>query len=236
MPDIETPASSPARSSVWIEATVVPSDCASLACASTVCSPDRIIATPAAAAAVTAAAIATVTRREKAASRALAASISRPRRPKPRDPASPTPSSSARTCRPPTAARRTLTRFSAMGMIHLFVEVRDHHRLDDGQQFGHGERRDAERVTERERRRHVPADHGARQHAQLAAETADEVPDLPTLRSFRTVQPRRAVRAGLRAAFAGFATLAVSVAPAEGPFGEGAEAFFSCSSSRPFET
>ena len=34
MPDIDTPASSPARSSVWIEATVVPSDCASLACAS----------------------------------------------------------------------------------------------------------------------------------------------------------------------------------------------------------
>ena len=35
IPDMETPASSPARSSVWIEATVVPSDCASFACAST---------------------------------------------------------------------------------------------------------------------------------------------------------------------------------------------------------
>ena len=65
---------------------------------------------------------------------------------------------------------------------------------------------------------------------QLAAEAADKVPDLPTLRSFRTVQPRRAVRAGLRAG------LAVALAPAEGPFGESAEAFFSCSSSRPFET
>ena len=82
MPEMETPASSPARSSVWIEATVVPSDCASLACASTVCSPERTIATLAAVAAVTAAAIATVTRREKAASRAFAAFISRPRRPK----------------------------------------------------------------------------------------------------------------------------------------------------------
>ena len=111
--------------------------------------------------------------------------------------------------------------FSAMGMIHLFVEFGDHHRLDDGQQFGHGERRDAEGVTERQRRRHVPADHRTGQDAQLAAETADQVPDLPALRSFRTVQPRRAVRAGLRAG------LAVALAPAEGPFGEGAEAFFS---------
>jgi hypothetical protein len=41
MPDIATPASSPARSSTWIEATVVPSDCASFACASTVASPER---------------------------------------------------------------------------------------------------------------------------------------------------------------------------------------------------
>jgi hypothetical protein len=120
--------------------------------------------------------------------------------------------------------------FSAMGVIHLFVELGDHHRFDDGQQFGHGERRHAKRVTECDRRRHVPADHGAGQHAQLAAEAADQVPDLPTFRRFRTVQPRRAVRAGLRAGFA------VSLAPAEGPFGESAEAFFSCSSSRPFET
>jgi hypothetical protein len=56
MPDIDTPASSPARSSVWIEATVVPSDWASLACASTVSRPERTIATPAAVAAATAAA------------------------------------------------------------------------------------------------------------------------------------------------------------------------------------
>jgi len=91
-------------------------------------------------------------RREKAASRAFAASISRLSRPKPRDPASPTPSSSARTCRPPTAARRTLTLFSAMGLIHLFVEFGHHHRFNDGQHFGHGERRHAERVTESQRR------------------------------------------------------------------------------------
>jgi hypothetical protein len=56
--------------------------------------------------------------------------------------------------------------------------------------------RHAERVTERQRRRHVPADHAPGQHAQLAAEAADQVPDLPTLGGQRTVQPRRAVRAG----------------------------------------
>ena len=115
-------------------------------------------------------------------------------------------------------------------MIHLFVEFCDHHRLDDGQQFGHGEVRHAERITERQRRRHVPADRRAGQDAQLTAETTDQVPDLPALMGQRTVQPRRAVRADLRAGFA------VSVAPAEGPFGESAETFFSCSSSRPFET
>jgi hypothetical protein len=126
--------------------------------------------------------------------------------------------------------------FSAMGVIHLFVELRDHHCLDDGQQFGHGERRHAEGVTERQRCRHVPADHGAGQHTQLTAEATDEIPDLPALRRFRTVQPRRAVRASLLAALVGRAGLAVSLAPAEGPFGESAETFFSRSSSRPLET
>ena len=115
-------------------------------------------------------------------------------------------------------------------MIHLFVEFRDHHRFDDGQQFGHDDRRHAEGVTERERGRHIPADHGAGQHAELPTKATDEVPDLPALKGQRTVQPRRAVRAGLRAGFA------VSLAPAEGPFGKGAEAFFSCSRSRPLET
>lgn len=115
-------------------------------------------------------------------------------------------------------------------MIHLFVELGDHHRLDDGQQFGHGERRHAEGVAEGERSTQIPADDGAGQDTQLAAKAADQVPDLPTLRRFRTVQPRRAVRAGLRTG------LAVALAPAEGPVGESAEAFFSCSSSRPLET
>ena len=81
-----------------------------------------------------------------------------------------------------------------------------------------------------EGRAHVPAEHRAGDHPQLPAEAADQVPDLPALRRQRLVQPRRAVRAGLRAG------RAVGVAPAEAPLGEGAEAFFSCSSIRPFAT
>jgi hypothetical protein len=116
IPDIDTPASSPARSNVWIEAAVVPRDCASSACASTLENPARIIATPAAAAAATA----TRTHREKAASRAFAASISRESRSNPRDPASLAPFSSVRTCRPPTAAKQRLTRFSIIaGILEL---------------------------------------------------------------------------------------------------------------------
>ena len=122
------------------------------------------------------------------------------------------------------------TRFSAIGTFHLFVELGDHHRFDDGQQFGRGGGRHAERVTEREGCAQVPADDRAGQHAELAAEAADQVPDLPALMRERPVQPRRAVRAVLRAGFA------VALAPAEGPLGKGAEAFFSCSSSRPLET
>ena len=115
-------------------------------------------------------------------------------------------------------------------MIHLFVEFRDHHRFDDRQQFSHGQGWDAERVTEGERGRHIPANHREGQHAELAAETADQVPDLPTLKCDGLAQPRRAGFAGR------FARFAVALAPAEGPLGEGAEAFFSCSSSRPLET
>ena len=76
----------------------------------------------------------------------------------------------------------------------------------------------------------VAADDGAGKHAELTAETAHQVPDLPAFEGLRAVQPRRAVRARLAAG------LAVAVAPAKAPVGEGAEAFFSASSSRPFET
>jgi hypothetical protein len=115
-------------------------------------------------------------------------------------------------------------------MIHLFVEFGDHHRLDGGQKFGHGQGRNAERITECQCRRHVPADHRAGQHAKLATKTANQIPDLPTLMCKGPVQPRRAGFAGR------FARFAVALAPAEGPLGKGAVTFFSCSNSRPLET
>ncbi|SEG35854.1 hypothetical protein SAMN05421751_1431, partial [Jhaorihella thermophila] len=115
-------------------------------------------------------------------------------------------------------------------MFHLFVELGDHHSFDDGQQFASGEGWHAKREAKCERGAQIPPNDGTRKHAKLAAEPADEIPDLPALMGERPVQPRRAIRAGCRAG------LAVSLAPAEGPFGKGAEAFFSCSRSRPFET
>ena len=145
----------------------------------------------------TAAAAATFTRREKPASRALAASISRESRPKPRAPDSPTPSSSVRTCRPPTAARRTLTFFSAIALFHLFVEPGHHHRFDDGQQFTCGGGRDAQRFGKRESGGKIPSDHSAGDHAELPAKTADQVPDLPALMGEGLVQSRGAVGAGV---------------------------------------
>lgn len=115
-------------------------------------------------------------------------------------------------------------------MIHLFVEFRDHYRLDDGQQFGHGQRRDAQGATECKRSRQVPSDYRARQYTQLPTEATNQVPDLPAFKGGGSVQPRRAVFAGR------LARAAVALAPAEGPFGESAETFFSCSKSRPLET
>ena len=70
---------------------------------------------PGEAVAVAAAAVSpTLAARANDAIRAFAASISRESRPNALPPVSPMPCSSALTWRPPTAARRTLTRFSAM--------------------------------------------------------------------------------------------------------------------------
>ena len=111
----ETPANSPARVRTCRLSTDVLREAAMSACAPIVSRPERIIATPAAAAAAVIAASAIPALVAKPASRAFARSISEDSRPKPLVPASPMPSSSARTCRPPTAASRTEMRFSAMG-------------------------------------------------------------------------------------------------------------------------
>jgi hypothetical protein len=79
----ELPDRSAARASTCTLAVVVASDCASLACASMVCSPERISTAPAAAAAAPTTRAIRVACRAKRASRRLAASISRERRRKP---------------------------------------------------------------------------------------------------------------------------------------------------------
>ena len=99
-----------------------------------------------------------------------------------------------------------------------------------GKQLGRGERRHAEGGAEREAGAEVPAEHRARDRPELAAHAERQVPDLRALDRRRAAQPARAVRARLRAG------RAVAVAPAEVPLGEGAEAFFSWSSSSPLAT
>ncbi len=71
---------------------------------------------------------------------------------------SPMPSSSARTCLPPTAARRTLTLFSAMFLFQSFVELGDHYRLDRGQKLCHRKTGHAQRLCQCQCRAQVPAD------------------------------------------------------------------------------
>ena len=117
-----------------------------------------------------------------------------------------------------------------MVCFHLFVDFDDHHGFDAGQQFRQDQRWHAQRLTKFQRRAYIPTDHSTRSDAQLATQTADQIPDLPAFVGAGAVQPRGAVRAG---PFTGFA---VARAPAEFPLGKGAEAFFSCSSSRPLET
>jgi hypothetical protein len=110
------------------------------------------------------------------------------------------------------------------------VQAPHHHRFDGGQELGHGEWRDAQRPAQCQCRTHVPADHRFGQDAELAAEALREVPDLPAVECKRPVQPDRAVRA------LPLAGVAVAFASAVGPLGEGDEAFFSCSRSRPLAT
>ncbi|MFN8683278.1 amidase [Paracoccus sp. P2] len=148
----------------------------------------------------------------------------------------------ARTWRPPTAASRTETRFSAMGSgapdgmgsvavrRDLLVDAADHHRLKGGQQFGDGRRGDAEGGAQRQRRAHIPADHRAGDDAHLSTEALREIPDLPALDRQRLVQPCGALGTGCPAG------RAVTFAPAEGPVGKGDEAFFSASSRRALAT
>jgi hypothetical protein len=112
----------------------------------------------------------------------------------------------------------------------LRIDAAHHHRLDGGQEFRDGRRRNTEGRTKRKGRAHVPADHRAGDDAQLPPKAPNKVPDQPTLESYWLVQSCRAVGADR------FTGCAVAVAPAELPLGTGDEAFFSASKSKPFAT
>ena len=112
----------------------------------------------------------------------------------------------------------------------MFIDLAHHHRLDGGQEFCDGRRRNTEGGAKCKGRAHIPADHRAGDDAQLTPKAPNKVPDLPTVKCERLVQSCRAVRAD------GSAGSAVAVAPAERPLGKGDEAFFSASKSKPFAT
>ena len=110
------------------------------------------------------------------------------------------------------------------------VQSADHHALYLGQQFRADEGVHSKRLRAGESGRHVEAEDRTRDGAQLPREPFGEFPDLPAFDCLRTVQDDGTFAAS---AAAGSAILG---APAEMPFGKGAEAFFSDSSSRPLDT
>jgi len=122
-------------------------------------------------------------------------------------------------------------RFSAIVLsLQLRIDAANHHCLDVRQEFRAGQCVEPQGLGDRERGGHVQAQHRAGDDPQLAGEPQGQIPDLPAFAGQWAVQLVRALGAG---AVAGSAVL---VAPAEVPFGKGAETFFSASSSRPFET
>ena len=59
----------------------------------------------------------------------------------------------------------------------LRIHAAHQHRLNGGQEFSNRRCRNTEGGTKGKGRAHVPADHRARDDAQLTPKAADEVPD-----------------------------------------------------------
>ena len=112
----------------------------------------------------------------------------------------------------------------------LRIHAAHHHRLNSRQQFSDSGCRHTEGSAKGKGCVHVPADHRARDDAQLTPKAPDKIPDQPTLNRERLVQSCRAVGTDESAG------CAVAVAPTELPLGKGDEAFFSASKSKPFAT
>ena len=134
------------------------------------------------------------------------------------------------------SARRTETRFSAIRVSDLFIDAADHHCLQFRQQLCDHHRVQPEGMGQGKSCAHVPAQHGLARNPQLPAKASDQIPNLPAVMGLGLVQSGGAVGARAFARLEGVARLAglaVTVAPAEVPVGEGAETFFSASSSMP---
>lgn len=113
---------------------------------------------------------------------------------------------------------------------HLSVDAADGEEFDQRQKLGRDQPVQAQRLGHGQGSCHVPAHHTAGDGAKLAAQGLGEFPDLPGLEGARAVQISGAVGAGL------YASGAVAFAPAEVPFGKGAETFPSSARIRPLAT
>jgi len=118
--------------------------------------------------------------------------------------------------------------------LHLRIEAANHHCLDVRQELRAEECVEPEGLGDREGGGHIEPQDRTGYGAQLAREPDGEIPYLPALEGQWTVQDGWALAAD--APCVDMTGSAILVAPAEMPFGKGAEPFFSASSSRPFET
>lgn len=113
---------------------------------------------------------------------------------------------------------------------HLGVDAADGEGFDQRQKLGRDQPVQAQRLGHGQGGGHVPAHHPTGDGAELAAQGLGKFPDLPGFKGAGAVEISGAGRARL------YASGAVAFAPAEVPFGKGAEAFPSSARIRPLAT
>lgn len=109
--------------------------------------------------------------------------------------------------------------------IRFLISANDD-RFDLGKQLDENAVHGAHGLGKRENRAEIERIGAAYAGADLSGAAADDFPGENAVIRARRVDKRRALRAGYAAA------AAISVAPSETPFGEGADAFFSSSAAR----
>ncbi len=117
-----------------------------------------------------------------------------------------------------------------VGGSHLGVDAADGEGFDQRQKLDRDQPVQSQRLGHGQGGRHVPAHDPAGDSAELAAQGLGEFPDLPGFKGAGAVEISGAGGAGL------YASGAVAFAPAEVPFGKGAEAFPSSARIRPLAT